>query len=292
MTNDVRPVTPDELRKAQFKSGVRGYASDQVREMLIRAATAIETLIRDPREGATLGKIVARELRGADLAEVFRGLNRDEVNALCDRAAATLDALQIERDPAEVAVAEDSANLLMTRRQADAGPRTRAVSTRDIRATTPTFVGSGSGQPASRQSVRVALGARTYHVVIGANLTADAVNAVRGHGARSRNCAGRPQHAGRAERPRAHARRVPRAARQRRPGLGRIADLDRWLQCSEGGQSLRQVAESNRVTRLEAVSALTRLLEPPAACLRHATGVNTASGPRARSATRASSIPS
>ena len=48
-----------------------------------------------------------------------------------------------------------------------------------------TFVGSGNAQGGpDRESVRVGLGGRSYHVVIGTDLASEAVRAVRAHGAR------------------------------------------------------------------------------------------------------------
>lgn len=184
---DPRPVTPDELRRAQFKNGMRGYDTAQVDEMLQRAAAIIELLIRDPQGATTSAQVAIRELRAADITDSFRGYNRNEVNDLCERAAATIETLR-PADPEGIAQSlvrtdDDVAPDADAGAAAQAANRTTPSRDSDVR---PAFIGSAVPPlrtTSPRESVRVSLGARTYHVVIGASLEIEVVNAVRSHGA-------------------------------------------------------------------------------------------------------------
>jgi 5-deoxy-5-amino-3-dehydroquinate synthase len=167
MSDDPRPVTPNELRRAVFKTAVRGYDVREVDEMLQRSAALVERLLGDPYVANSECDTVLRELRNADLNEVFRGANRDDVNQMCERAAATIDSLRTHTD-----------------RRQPRNPDTPADPIVEERRSSP-LIGSAALVPShDRESVRVALGARSYHVVIGDALTAEAVNVVRQHGAR------------------------------------------------------------------------------------------------------------
>ena len=182
---------------------MRGYETGQVDEMLQRAAAVIELLIRDPHGAATSAQVAIRELRAADITESFRGYSRNEVNELCERAAATIEALR-PADPDGVAqslvradegvapnAAASAAARASTRAPHPIAQPIGADADADVAADTdavvrPAFIGSAVPSPratSTRESVRVSLGARTYHVVIGASLEIEAVNAVRSHGA-------------------------------------------------------------------------------------------------------------
>ncbi len=248
MYGDPRPVTPHDLRKAHFKSAVRGYDANEVTQMLRRAAAVIEQLLGDPVAANTQARISARELRNAELSASFRGFNRDEVNALCERAAATIDELRRAGDELDnTAAAQQSAPISnppappehlasdpligggardddrdfiapangaaptphpteqttqqtteqtteQTTQQptqqhaqepaqtatASAGPSLSPASV-----ATDALIGSGSdGRARGRGAIRVALGARTYHIVIGDDLRNEAVSVVHQHGVR------------------------------------------------------------------------------------------------------------
>ncbi len=174
MTADPRPVTPQEVRAAVFKTSVRGYEVAQVHEMLQRAAALIERQLTDFGISDADVETALRELMNADLDEAFRGANRDAVNEMCERVAATISALRPRTDRRSPDVYKAVPDPVVGERR-----RAPLIGSAAGQAPTPTVVPTSS----TRESVRVALGSRSYHIVIGESLVADAVNAVRNHGA-------------------------------------------------------------------------------------------------------------
>ena len=167
MSADPRPVTPQELRDAEFKTSLRGYDAAQVDVMMQRAAALIERQLTDLDISDVDVESVLRDLMNADLDDVFRGVNRDAVNEMCERVAATIGALRPRADRRN---SEPSQH----------GPNPE-IGERRVAPLIGSAVAEVSGE---RESVRVALGARSYHIVIGESLTADAVIIAKKHGAR------------------------------------------------------------------------------------------------------------
>ena len=173
MPADPRPVTPSELRKVRFKTAVRGYDSKEVEAMLLRSAAAIEHLLVDPVGANIQSQASMRELRNDELPTTFRGVQCDEVNAFSERAASTIERLL----PGEKEVMQGRDAAVEVAAQVVTSPPAAVA-----------LVGSGAlatpERRGHRDSIRVALGARTYHVVVGEGLEADLVAAVQNHGAR------------------------------------------------------------------------------------------------------------
>ncbi len=183
MPVEARPTTPAELRNVKFKSGVRGYGAQEVEAMLLSAASAIEHLLRDPAGANAQARANIRDLRNAELPDVFRGLNRDDVNEMCERAAATIQRLLANEAQLEKARPADPKPVVTSEPAVAPEPVAPVAAVRVARP----LIGSGTeglGAVASRQSVRVALGARTYHVAVGNDPTGEAVSVLQTYGAR------------------------------------------------------------------------------------------------------------
>ena len=85
-----------QLQRPRLRTAVRGYAIDEVDELITRSIRTVECL-----EGGSTNDVpamvTARELRDSEISEVFRGYNRDDVNHLLERAARTIDYLTERR---------------------------------------------------------------------------------------------------------------------------------------------------------------------------------------------------
>jgi len=134
MINDF-VISPRELRDVDIVECFRGYKRDDVNDLLDRAAVTLEWLSERAR-GLEVkpppNAISARALRDSDLREAIRGYEKDEVHALCERAARTIELIQSTISPSAP-----------VRREHASPPR-------------PTFT-----------RIRVELAERSYDVVVG-----------------------------------------------------------------------------------------------------------------------------
>jgi 3-dehydroquinate synthase len=102
MINDF-VITPKELRDVDITECFRGYRRDDVNDLFDRAAATLEWLSRRAQglEVKPPGNAIsARTLRDTDLRDGIRGYDKDEVHALCERAARTIELIQSRITPA------------------------------------------------------------------------------------------------------------------------------------------------------------------------------------------------